>query len=260
MFGVNLSDRVGSFCVKVLQDLTVHLLLVVEQASVFVKVSRERLVENIVSENVRIASKLGCDCGPIISEAVLDTVFIFPEILENRRDLWRRVKLHERSFAALLREWEPSLKVDWDFPIIERLTETHHPRECSAQRPRTLMVKTFVFREIKSWHSFTADPSRKHILVRVDNRVDSLLSQTVNQSLYLVQVGLIVNPWLFFYRFPDHSKAHDVRTPVLKLLDFVIRQRHLDIEGLPWWEIGWDLHDNILPVEHLNSAGAVDEA
>jgi len=53
----------------------------------------------------------------------------------------------------------------------------------------------------------------------VNHRVNTFVSQVVDEFLDLVQVSLIVNSLRGFDSFPHHPKSDQVHTPGLEILD-----------------------------------------
>jgi len=85
------------------------------------------------------------------------------------------------------------------------------------------------FSRVKIRDSFTAVNPSKHILMVVNHRVNTFVSQVVDKFLDLVQVSLIVNSLRGFDSFPHHPKSDQVHTPGLEILDVRSADRVLDL-------------------------------
>ena len=71
-------------------------------------------------------------------------------------------------------------------------------------------------------YSFTADCSCKHVLMCVDECVDTGLSELVDQLFDLVEVVIVIHTFFSFDGFPHHSETNKVLSPFDKISDVLV--------------------------------------
>ena len=71
-------------------------------------------------------------------------------------------------------------------------------------------------------HSLSAYSTSEDVLVRIHESVDASLTETVDELLNLVEIGIIVNSWGNFDSFPHDTQSHEVEAPICELLYFTI--------------------------------------
>ncbi len=87
------------------------------------------------------------------------------------------------------------------------------------QHARVTLVRHLRVIRVEVWHALPADTPRQHVLVRVDQREDTPLSQLVYQLLYSIQVRVVVFSGSILDGFPHYTKPHEVETPVSQLVN-----------------------------------------
>ena len=99
--GVLLSDDLVGFLSHWEQFLPVELGWLSEEALFLIEVCRPRLIEDIITDDIRILAKLFRHYLPVCEELILEAVFVRIEGCESGRNLWSSVHVLEAMLLAL---------------------------------------------------------------------------------------------------------------------------------------------------------------
>ena len=87
-----------------------------------------------------------------------------------------------------------------------------------------------IFGSVEMGHALTTKLSREQILMVIDDYGDTIITESIDKSIDLVQVFHVVDTWYLLDRFPHDSETNNLGSPILHVLQILIRNRHIEVE------------------------------
>lgn len=243
--------------------LLVHLARL-EQSEVFERVRRPWLIQWVVAHDVGVSSEPRGNVVPKADELVLQAVLVFEEGVEGNKRLPGFVVLREISRLAVLNQWVPVL-VCPEAELVQIGADAGQFVKWRQYFVEEVVDAVLVFGQdslgVEVRNAFATHRASEHILMGVDERVDSCLAKFVDQLFNLIQVCIIVDALCAFYGFPHDAKAHKVHAPLDQIRDVFVVQRILAIEFAIRRDVRVNLVNDIHAVEkHLSAFGVHERA
>lgn len=144
----------------------------------------ERLIERVEADDVRVDGERVGSNVPIINEPVLNAAMVEVKSAQNRKRVPVDAVQAEHLFLAVLDEGITILVVAISHLLnglanAEQVVDgLHEPVEGRLEAVNVLFSQKFLRPEVR--HAFAARRSRNYILVRVDERVDAMLTHAVD--------------------------------------------------------------------------------
>ena len=157
------------------------------------------------------------------------------------------------SHAAV---FEPAIEVPADAElVVDGLQELVH------EEVHTVVVALQQLLCVEVGHSLTANGTSEHVLVGVDEGIDTGCTKLVDQSLDLVKVSVVVYASRALDSLPHNTETHKVHTPSLQVSDVLIIKRVLRVKVAIRWNIRVNLVDDINTMkEHLTALSVLESA
>lgn len=232
------------------QVFFVELCLPVEQGEVLVEISRPGFVEGVVADDVGVGREGLGHHAPVLSEAVLDPLFVLVESFEGGTDLGRRVILGKYGFFAIV-QVRPPLFV---LPVAVLLHGLALPEHLEDVARDAHVAGVGHVDRVEGRDPLPAGVSGVEVLVRVDHGEDSLLPHLGDELVHLGQVGHVVLLGGHLDRLPHDAQSHKGDAPVYHILQILIAQRQVRIKMVLNWDVGMAFHDNVRSVKDPSSS------
>ena len=188
-------------------------------------VRREWLIKRIVTNDVGVVSEASRGVVPVVDKGILESIVVVEKMTEESDrllgqivgvEVTRLAVSDQEIFVLILSETE-SLHISADTElVIDRFEKT-------IQGPAhavTILLQGLLGVEV--WHTLTANAASKHILMGIDEGVDTVLTKLVDHSLNLVEIVVIVDTFLSLDSFPHDTETDEVLTPLLEKGDILV--------------------------------------
>ena len=225
-------------------------------------VGRVRLVEGVKAYDVGILGEARGSCVPEGHEFVVHVLVIVEQGTKCCDALLGVVVCGEHLFEAIFDE-EIAIFVDPVTEVVHVAAGSHQLIEILQQMVDDRIDARGVLADdllrVKVGHPLAASRAGEDVLVSINERVDASCAELVDESLYLVEVGLVVDSSLALNTFPHDAETNEVHAPLLEVGNVFIVERVLRIELLRARNVGVHFVNDIDTVEDSCAASLVDK-
>ena len=147
---------------------------------------------------------------------------------------------------ALSQQWK-SIRISLHIVGGKRHASASKPEKGADNAEWALVVH--VRGRVKMRHALATERTGEQILMVVDDDSHSILTESVDERVNLVQVVRVVHTGRPLDGLPHDAKTHNLGAPILHVLEILIGDRHVKVKMVLNRNVVWLLDDSVEAVE-----------
>ena len=220
-------------------------------------VAGEGLVERIKSDNIGVLGEAGRGGIPVSNELIVEVVHVVEEGTKAGHRLFGVVIIGKHLLEAILNKIiivliAAVVEIVHVIALAERGVVVLQKFICDRVDARGVLSDGLLSIEVRD--TLTAHEAGKHILMGIDESVDTGFTHLVNEGLNLVKVVGIILAFGALNTFPHNAKANKVHAPLLQVGNILIVKRVVRVKLTLRRDVRINLVDSVDTMEQCGAA------